>query len=86
MTEDAIRDIVRYTREAGVRALEREISRICRKVVKTLVMRARRQIVVNDKVLDEYLGVRRYSFGMAEKENRWSGHWAGMDRRLAANC
>jgi len=72
VTEDALRDIVRYyTREAGVRALEREISKICRKVVKSLVVRARKnKIVVNAKNLDKYLGVRRYSFGMAEKENQ----------------
>jgi ATP-dependent Lon protease len=72
ITEDALRDIVRYyTREAGVRALERDISKICRKVVKSLVMRARKnKIVVNAKNLDKSLGVRRYSFGMAEKENQ----------------
>jgi ATP-dependent Lon protease len=72
VTEDAVRDIVRYySREAGVRALEREISKICRKVVKSLVMRQRKnKIVVNDKNLDKYLGVRRYSFGMAEKDNQ----------------
>jgi ATP-dependent Lon protease len=72
VTEDAIRDIVRYyTREAGVRALEREISKICRKVIKSLVMKQRKnKIVVNAKNLDKYLGVRRYSFGMAEKENQ----------------
>jgi ATP-dependent Lon protease len=72
VTEDAVRDIVRYyTREAGVRALERDLSKICRKVVKSLVMRQRKnKIVVNAKNLDKYLGVRRYSFGMAEKENQ----------------
>jgi len=72
VTEEAIRDIVRYfTREAGVRALEREISKICRKVVKSLVMRQRKnKIVVNDKNLDKYLGVRRYTFGVAEKDNQ----------------
>ncbi|MFA7415742.1 MAG: endopeptidase La [Rhizobium sp.] len=72
VTEDALRDIVRYyTREAGVRALEREISKICRKVVKALVLKQRKnKIIVNDKNLDRYLGVRRYSFGMAEKENQ----------------
>jgi ATP-dependent Lon protease len=72
VTEDALRDIVRYyTREAGVRALEREISKICRKVVKSLVMRPRKnKIVINAKNIDKYLGVRRYSFGMAEKENQ----------------
>jgi ATP-dependent Lon protease len=72
VTEEAIRDIVRYyTREAGVRALERDLSKICRKVVKSLVLRRRKnKIVVNAKNLDKYLGVRRYSFGVAEKENQ----------------
>ena len=72
VTEDAIRDIVRYyTREAGVRALEREISKICRKVVKTLVVRKRTtKVIVNAKNLDKYLGVRIFSFGIAEKENQ----------------
>ncbi len=72
VTEDALRDIVRYyTREAGVRALERDLSKICRKVVKALVMKARKnKIIVNAKNLDRYLGVRRYSFGIAEKENQ----------------
>jgi ATP-dependent Lon protease len=72
VTEDALRDIIRYyTREAGVRSLEREVSKICRKVVKSLVMRARNsKIIVNAKNLDKYLGVRRYSFGVAEKQNQ----------------
>ncbi|MDR2678968.1 MAG: endopeptidase La, partial [Zoogloeaceae bacterium] len=72
VTEGAIQDIVRYyTREAGVRGLDREISKICRKVVKTLVMRKREsRIVVNARNLEKYLGVRRYTFGMAEKENQ----------------
>ncbi len=72
VAESALRDIVRYyTREAGVRALEREISKICRKVVKTLVLKARdSKITVNARNLDKFLGVRRYSFGMAEKENQ----------------
>jgi len=72
ITDTAVRDIVRYyTREAGVRALEREISKICRKVVKTLLLRKRdSKVIVNAKNLDKYLGVQRYSFGMAEKENQ----------------
>ncbi|MBY0341084.1 MAG: endopeptidase La [Rhodocyclaceae bacterium] len=72
VTEDAIRDIVRYyTREAGVRALEREVSKICRKVVKTLVVRKRStKVIVNAKNLDKYLGVRVFSYGIAEKENQ----------------
>ena len=72
ITEDAIRDIVRYyTREAGVRALERDLSKVCRKVVKSLVVRPRKnKMIVNDKNLDKFLGVRRYSYGIAEKENQ----------------
>jgi ATP-dependent Lon protease len=72
VTEDALRDIVRYyTREAGVRSMEREISKICRKVVKSLVLKKRAsKVVVNAKNLDKFLGVRRYSYGIAEKENQ----------------
>ena len=72
VTEDALRDIVRYyTREAGVRSMEREISKICRKVVKSLVLRKRQsKVVVNARNLDKYLGVRKYSYGMAEKDNQ----------------
>jgi ATP-dependent Lon protease len=72
VTEDALRDIVRYyTREAGVRSMEREISKICRKVVKALVLKKRHsKVVVNAKNLDKYLGVRKYTYGMAEKENQ----------------
>jgi ATP-dependent Lon protease len=72
VSESAIRDIVRYyTREAGVRALEREISKICRKVVKSLVLKKRAsKTTVNAKNLGNYLGVRRYTFGIAEKHNQ----------------
>jgi len=72
VAESAIRDIVRYyTREAGVRSLEREISKICRKVVKTLVTkRNQKKMVVTAKNLDKTLGVRRFTFGVAEKENQ----------------
>jgi ATP-dependent Lon protease len=60
-----------YTREAGVRSLEREISKICRKVVKGLVLKARdKAISVTPKNLDKFLGVRRYTYGMAEKANQ----------------
>jgi ATP-dependent Lon protease len=72
VAEAALRDIVRYySREAGVRSLEREISKICRKVVKDLVTKPRdKRIAVVPKNLDKFLGVRKYSFGMAEKENQ----------------
>ncbi|MGI4721660.1 MAG: S16 family serine protease, partial [Janthinobacterium lividum] len=70
--ESAIRDIIRYyTREAGVRSLEREISKICRKVVKMLLLtKTEKKITVGAKNLDKFLGVRRYDFGVAEKENQ----------------
>jgi ATP-dependent Lon protease len=72
VSESAVRDIIRYyTREAGVRALERELSKICRKVVKELVRAgATRKMAVSARNLDKYLGVRRYTFGMAEKNNQ----------------
>jgi ATP-dependent Lon protease len=72
ISESAVRDIIRYyTREGGVRALERELSKICRKVVKTLVKDGEeRKVSVSSRNLDKYLSVRRYSYGMAEKENQ----------------
>ncbi|MBU1690057.1 MAG: endopeptidase La [Gammaproteobacteria bacterium] len=72
IAESAVRDIVRYyTREAGVRSLEREIAKICRKVVKALLLRkGKGKIAVTSRGLDKYLGVRRYSYGMAEQNNQ----------------
>ena len=72
VSESAVRDIVRYyTREAGVRSLEREIAKICRKVVKMLLLKkSERTITVSSRNLEKFLGVRRYSYGMAEKKNQ----------------
>jgi ATP-dependent Lon protease len=77
VSEAAVRDIVRYyTREAGVRAMEREISKICRKAVKQLLTEKKEnedkphRITATPKNLDKFLGVRRYTFGMAEKQNQ----------------
>ena len=72
VTQSALRDIVRYyTREAGVRSLEREIAKICRKVVKTLLVEKKiHKVTVSARNLDKYLGVRRFSYGMAEKANQ----------------
>jgi ATP-dependent Lon protease len=76
VSEAAVRDVVRYyTREAGVRALEREVSKICRKAVKQLLTEKKadeksHKINVTPKNLDKFLGVRRYTFGMAEKQNQ----------------
>ncbi len=70
--EDAVRDIVRYyTREAGVRSLERELSKICRKVVKGLQLGKMSGLVrVDADNLNSFLGVRKYSYGRAEKQNQ----------------
>ncbi len=71
ITESALLDIIRYyTREAGVRGLEREIAKICRKVVKEILLRktaGSRRITVSGRNLDKYLGVRRYRYGRAEE-------------------
>ncbi|PZO25518.1 MAG: endopeptidase La, partial [Betaproteobacteria bacterium] len=72
VSEAAIRDVIRfYTREAGVRGLEREMSKICRKVVRQMVLgKNEKKVLVTPKNLDKFLGVRRFNFGMAEKENQ----------------
>jgi ATP-dependent Lon protease len=72
LTEDALRGIVRYyTREAGVRSLEREISKICRKVVKGMQLKKYTgKVVVTEDNLNDFLGVRKYDFGRAEKKNQ----------------
>ena len=76
MSEDALRDIVRYyTREAGVRNLEREISKVCRKVVKEILLatpkaKSKGSIQVTPKNLDKYLGVRRFSVERAQEANQ----------------
>ncbi|XVL50659.1 endopeptidase La [Methylobacter sp. G7] len=72
ITEDAVRDMIRYySREAGVRSLEREISKICRKVVKDLLLKPRKsKVVVNPENLDNYLGVKRFHYGLAEEKDQ----------------
>jgi len=72
VAEAAVRDIVRYyTREAGVRSLERELSKICRKVVKGLQLKKLEpQVVVTADNLADYLGVRKYNYGRAEQQNQ----------------
>ena len=72
VTESAVRGIVRYyTREAGVRSLEREISKICRKVVKAIQLKqVSTKVVVVEANLNDYLGVRKYDYGQAEKKNQ----------------
>ena len=70
--ESAVRDIVRYyTREAGVRSLERELSKVCRKVVKGLLLKKMQgRVVVTAENLSEFLGVRRYTYGRAEQQDQ----------------
>jgi ATP-dependent Lon protease len=72
LSEAAIREIIRhYTREAGVRSLEREIARICRKVVKELLLKpARKKVIVRPAGVEKYLGVKRFRFGRAEETDR----------------
>lgn len=70
--QEVVRDIVRYyTREAGVRSLERELSKICRKVVKELLLQEKQAgVQVASKNLSDYLGVRRFSYGLAEERDQ----------------
>ncbi|MEI7515052.1 MAG: endopeptidase La [Betaproteobacteria bacterium] len=72
ISDAAVRDIVRYyTREAGVRSLERELSKICRKVVKGLLLKKLKpQVSVTADTLNDYLGVRKFSYGRAEEQNQ----------------
>jgi ATP-dependent Lon protease len=72
VTEAAVRDVVRYyTREAGVRSLERELSKICRKVVKGLQLKKLTPtVVVTSENLNDYLGVRKYTYGRAEAQDQ----------------
>ena len=72
VTESALVGIIRYyTREAGVRSLEREISKICRKVVKGIQLKKTTgKVVVTMENLNDFLGVRKYDYGQAEKQNQ----------------
>ena len=72
ITEGAVRDIIQhYTRESGVRNLEREISKICRKVVKSLLLKPRdSRVLVTPKSMEKYLGVRRFRYGKAEDNDQ----------------
>jgi len=82
ISEDVVRDIVRYyTRESGVRGLERELAKICRKVVREIALagplpltrngrkRKSKPVQITSKTLEKYLGVRRFDYGRAEKDN-----------------
>ncbi len=73
ITQEAVRDIIRYyTREAGVRNLDREIAKICRKVVKEVLLKPEDHptTVVDAEDLEKYLGVQRFRFGLAEEKDQ----------------
>ncbi len=72
ITESAVRDIIQhYTRESGVRNLEREISKICRKVVKSLLLKPRdTRVLATSKSMEKFLGVRRFRYGKAEDKDQ----------------
>lgn len=72
ITKAAILDIIRYyTREAGVRSLERAISKICRKVVKAILLKpTKKKIIITPRSLEKYLGVKHYRFGLAESRDQ----------------
>ena len=70
LSDDAIRDLVRYyTREAGVRSLEREIANVARKAVKEIVTKKTKRVAITRKSLEKYAGVRRFRFGETEAED-----------------
>lgn len=79
ITEAAVRDMIRYySREAGVRSLERDISKICRKVVKDLLLEpSKEKVVIEPKNLNAYLGVKRFHYGIAEEQDQ-IGHVSGL--------
>ncbi|WP_046173991.1 endopeptidase La [Domibacillus indicus] len=71
LKEEAVRDIVRYyTREAGVRSLERQLAAICRKAAKKIVSNEKKRVTVSDKNLQEFLGKRIFRYGQAETEDQ----------------
>jgi ATP-dependent Lon protease len=72
ISEGAIRDIIRYyTREAGVRSIEREVAKIARKVVKEILLdKKTKKVAVTSRNIEKYLGVRRFRYGSVEQENQ----------------
>jgi ATP-dependent Lon protease len=71
LSDDAVRDLIRYyTREAGVRNLEREIAGLCRKAIKEILEKKKQKVAITSKNLGKYAGVRRFSFGEIEENNR----------------
>lgn len=71
ISDAALRDVIRYyTREAGVRNLEREIANLCRKAIKHILMTDDNKVALTPKNLGDYAGVRKHSFGLAEEDDK----------------
>jgi ATP-dependent Lon protease len=71
VNDDAIRGLIRYyTREAGVRNLEREIANLCRKAIKDILMSSRTKLAVTMSNLDKYAGIRKFRFGEIDENDR----------------
>jgi len=71
INDEALRHLIRYyTQEAGVRNLEREVSNLCRKAIKEILMKGKEKIVVTPRNLEKYAGIRKYRFGEVEAENK----------------
>ena len=71
VTDEALTDIIRYyTREAGVRSLEREIAKLARKAITRLIKKEAERVVVTPENLDDFLGVKKFRYGLAEKEDQ----------------
>ncbi len=94
LTDEALAEMIRtYTREAGVRNLEREIAKLARKAVTKIVRKEDKKVVITPEKLEEFLGVKKYRYGLAEKEDQigvvtglaWTERWrrSSADRSLA---
>ncbi|MCM2343510.1 MAG: endopeptidase La [Alphaproteobacteria bacterium] len=71
INDEALRHLIRYyTQEAGVRNLEREVSNLCRKAIKEILMKGKDKIVITPRNLEKYAGIRKYRFGEVEAENK----------------
>ncbi|MBU6235926.1 MAG: endopeptidase La [Alphaproteobacteria bacterium] len=71
ISDDGIRDLIRYyTREAGVRSLEREMANLCRKAIKEILMGKRKNLRITPANLDKYAGVRKYRYGEVDEQDR----------------
>ena len=71
MSDTALRDLIRYyTREAGVRSLEREVANLCRKAIKEILMKSKKRVSITPKSLEKYAGVRKHKFGEIDTQDR----------------